>query len=684
MYISFDWSRQRYKRQEYIDVYIALKLDKIPPEKVWPFEEEDGREEMLLQIEDELPLEQILLYRSIARSIRVKGVTKMPATVHELHKNRTLRVRGLKTRRSSVRTPGIIPRDTGETTFLSLLQNKFDMSRRVRLDGGMTERFQNPGQLKKKRHQAETDQDLDVLSSEAAQNPARKASIGFDSAAQSDSGRKTPRKMAISSSGRKASLGFDSVSDIKPGNFYTTGNRRDSVADGRTIKTSKKESRHTRSTMAGETVGQVSDGRMRINFSLQVKCIDLMIIQEDYFFEMSPEMQGGNKGGRMSPDARSRDYDDDDEDSSSDDDLSDLSVLTDDERFFNDPNQIGAPVEEESENGGAKLSSTDFLSFGLPENLLLRLTISSLGTYIRGKGGGPMHLAVSVGRINAVADGDCRILSIGLSQPGTPIAEVNVETPGHKRSRSNDSMDFDFSSHRGPYQRQDEFSTPGRLRQNAPSRAVSLLLCIEDGSKSVQCDFSKIGLNVDLDPAVKLLKFVESSKIVYPNKILAKSSRDVARKFMVYKTSNSSKLRSLSTAIRVHGLEISVPFTLNDASASEASSLDSRRSDYMLGNEATRVNPKNCTAVLVAETVEVYSGDAVDEIVAGSAIDLGQSPSSLWSSIFASKRSTAKTMEMLDIVELTSSHDSFACTHWVRKKMANQCVLRLCMHLILL
>jgi hypothetical protein len=621
----------------------------------------------------------------------------MPATIHELNINGTIRVHGLKNRRASMAThvsekvtmrpAASNPRDSGDETLLSLLQSKFDVSRRVRLDGGMTEKLKTSSHRGKRRQShVEADRDGDVLSSEAAHNPNissssrhnRKASIGYDSVAHSDSaGKTTPRKTALgtdakllSSAGRtprRSSVGYEN--EIQAGHFYTSGTtRRDSQAEGRTVKTPRtKESRHTRQTIGGsisqESVVPVSDGRMRISFSLQVKCIDLMVVQEDYFFEMSPEMQAGNTGGRLSPDELSRDYYPG-EDSSSDE-VSDLSVLTDDERYFSEEVPIGVIVEEEEEEG-ARLSSTDFLLFGPPENCLLRLTISSLGTFVRGKGAGPMQVTLSIGRISAVGDHESRVLSIGgLIQPMTPVAEVSVGTPNVQRRRSNDSMDVDLSSHAGSYHlRRDDFSAPVRSRPNAPGRAISLILCIEEGSKTIQCDFSTICLTVDLTPAAKLLQFVSKSEIIYPKPILAKSSRDVARKFMVYKTSNSSNLGGISTAIRVHGLEVTVPFTLNDTSASEASELDSSgSSEGHIGNETQK---NNCTAVLVADTLELYSGNAIDEIVAGTAIDLGQSRSSLWSGSVASKKSTVKTIEMLDIEGLTSSHDSFACTHWVR------------------
>jgi hypothetical protein len=683
MYISFDWKRQRYKRQEYIDLYIAVKLDKKTGRDggVWRFEESHNREEELLRIEDELRLEQLLLYRSIARSVRVRGMTKMPASICDLHTTKSMDLEVPKNRRSSLGTiSGKMAKKTDhhkaseDATLLSLIQDKFDLAKRLRLKGGVLEKM-NSSKQKRKQGRAEFDGDGDgeVLSSDAApihytapSGPSnRRSSIGYDSTVNSESGGKTPRRPG----GRTPRKGSVCSNDIQAGNFYASGSRRDSQADGRTVQTyaKGKESKHVRSgypaSKTGETVA-ASDRRMRFSFSLQVKCIDIMIVEEAYNFDKPPqEMNAANAGGRLSPSAVSRNSGED-----SSDDFSDLSVLTDDERFFNEEGHIEVIAEEEEDEAAARLSSTDFLLLGLPENPLLRLTITSLGSSFHGRSGGPMQIGLSIRRISAVGEDNTPILSMGPTmgptvQPCTPIPEVNVGGARLVRAKSFDSIDpMDLTSHAD--RRQEGGLAFGHERSNSSGRAVSLMLTTEDASKTIQCDFSRIGVTVDLNPAVKLLGFYSTSEIRYPDKILEKSSRDVARKFMIYKTAAQSKLGTLSTSIRVHGLEIKIPFCVNDSADSEASELNESNS---YDNPESMTSSHNSSLVFVADTFEVYSGMAVDEICEAVPADLGQSVSNMWNGSFTSKRdTTVKTLEMLDIAELTSSHDSFACTHWVR------------------
>lgn len=614
MYLSFDWNKQRYRRQEYIELYISLRLDKPQQESVWPFEEEDNREQELLEIEDELPLEQILLYRSIARSIGVRGATKMPATIHNLHRDETIwfhssTSRGLSMlsadsgEKGTTRSPNINPQHVRETTLLSLLQKKFEMSQRVRLKGGTNEKFSTGSPMLKGRKSRYGEDDRDV--------------------------------------GRAA-------------------------MPSRISREISRESKHSKAfgSLSGESSAvQALDGRMRISCSFKVKCIDLLVVQEDYHFEMPPVMQQANPGEKNSPVVVSRDYFSK-EVLSSVDDVSDLSVMTDDERFFSEDGKIGGIAEEENDDGGARMSSTDFLNFGLPEDLLLRISIESLGTFVRGESGGTKHVSLSVGHICAVGDNDSPILLIGPTEPSKPIEEVDLEPTALQRRQSKDSQGFH------PYfdRVQNKKTIPQTI---APGQALSLLLCHKDGKRTMKCDFSKIGLTVDLTPAANLLKFYSSSQIVYPNYVLSKSSREVARKFMLSKTANTSTFGDMGMAIRVHGLELTVPFVFSSASAAGESVSDHSEvdnpdySEHLLGIETMVKQKKACKAVFVADTLELYRGAAVDEIVQGNMVDLGTSRSSLRSNSVTSKRSTLKTLEMLDVMELTSSNDAFACTHWV-------------------
>ena len=728
MYISFDWKKQRHRRQEYIDIYVSIKLDnKRQGESVWPFEDVATKEATLQKIEDELSIEQILLYRSIARSMRVRGMKKMPESLVDLHPSHASKAVAIKesmmtrkkkgavgsvdksTGTGSKSNKAIVPGSESDVTLLSLIQNKFDDAKRLRVDGDMTWfRNKRSGQRTRGTDDPSLDNDSDKLSTQNFQQqqggtrPHRRHSMGYDSVDASDPGIGRRRSLGgLSSSGRgkarrKPSIGYDSGSeDLKAGGLYQAGaNRREnSVADGRTIMTKprgRESTRHTRQSQMTKATGVTgavdTDNRMRFSVIFKVKCIDIMIIQEDYLFDVTPQDKSSHRSiGDLSDDNLQEEYDSSESSSS---DVSDLSVLTDDQRFFEGGHAGGPVTEEEEEENGAILSSTDFLRFGLPENTLLRLTISNLGSSLKGRSGGPVEVKLVVGQIAAKGEDDSHILSMGPGDNNalSPVAEVNVQAAGGgmRRRPSNDSsfdiakdddksVDFDVSRrNKGRVDRR--VLAPARARP--PTRAITLLFNKDGAFKSVLCDLSKIAVTIDLNPAAKLLKFYSNSDIKYPHKILEKSSREVARKFMVYKTSNSSSFGDISTALRMHGLEVRLPYSYQrgDDISSEASELDWSIGSSSLGRGDAAQKPRrpihNCSVLVVADTIELYGGQAVEEIVSADPSDLGQSRSSMFSGSHASK-TTVKQLEMIDLAQLTANHDSFAANNWVRKKVVS-------------
>jgi hypothetical protein len=78
-FLSLDWLAVSYQRSEYVALFIAARLvsGSEPSRRALA-------EEQLLALEDELPVEQILLYRSIARSVHCRGGTEMPDSILDL------------------------------------------------------------------------------------------------------------------------------------------------------------------------------------------------------------------------------------------------------------------------------------------------------------------------------------------------------------------------------------------------------------------------------------------------------------------------------------------------------------------------------------------------------------------------------------------------------------------------
>jgi hypothetical protein len=710
MYMSFQWSKQRHRRKEYIELYIAHKLDKgskkskIPLAGAvsngmrWPFEDEDARqgaaEEKLLEIEDALPMEQILLYRSIARRMRVHGTTKMPDTVLELlsHENR-LKLQmlqgmskapgmGESGHKEVVEDPAKVP-DTlvgQDSSILGLLQIKFDDMKRLRDKGGVLERF--------------------VAAAERGRNggangdgTGSEANLSTEAVPVTEAAHSPglyDRKSALDTSENRHSSRHrrqgTMSTELKAGTFYSSGGtKKDGYAgDGRTFGGERTlrsarypQSKHTRQAASqalpkkSGAATSVIDNRLRLYFSCQIQAFELVVVEEEYHFELAPDVAAPRSGRLFSPNASKRSGFGDANDSSSDD-VSDLSVLTDDQRFFSEQISIGVIAEEEEDDeGGAKLSSTDFLAFGQPENPLLHLTVSSFLTTAKGVSGGGMQVGVSVGHIKALGDQSEHILSIGPSgspDPALPMTEVNIDGSFSKRQRSFDGSSNDGSTFiSGIAQKMLEEMMFTRISTRIPQRAISLRYSKDSDVKVLQCDVSRIVASANVVPAGKLLQFYSKPETRHPERLLMKSSRDVARKIMVQKLKSSPThaLANIDFAIRIHGVEVRVPFNFNDTSASEASELESIQESCH--NPLSTVNDLNHSVTFETDALEFYSGRAVDELITSSQVIADEKDVSVFSGSLASSRrhTVIRAMQMLDLAELTAAHDSFASKHFV-------------------
>ncbi|KAG7355258.1 vacuolar-sorting-associated protein 13 C-terminal domain containing protein [Nitzschia inconspicua] len=714
MFLSFDWKRQRHRRQEYIDLYITTKLDKnsrkgaasfadkVSGSRMWLFEDEDkvqkDRELKLLEIEDELSLEQILLYRTIARRIRVRGITQMPESVLDmLSANSRFRLKsylpkpdveiGESNNDNNKDVAATEPLAGQDPDMLVKLQNKFEGTKKLREKGGVLELFEAE-EARQKAACANDGMSAENLSTEAAflegQEPP---SAGIN--------RNTPfdpnKNNQGSSRHRRQTM---ANSDLKAGTFYISGGtKRDfqggdgkTFGDARTFRSGRypqsKQTRQAQSQgltrVSSMSASEVIDSRMRLYFSFQIQNFDLVVFEEDYYFEISRDVvkQGStrlfssnaSRGSRLS----------DVEDMSGSDDVSELSVLTDDQRFFSEQGNIGVIAEEDDEDDrAAKLSSTDFLTYRHPENPLLRLKVSSFLTTAKGVSGGGMQVGVSVGQIEAHGERQAHFLSIGPSDPPIPVAEIDIEsghTTGYRGSYERSTTDGSTLVS-GFAHKVFEDMTLTRIPTRIPRRAVSLRYSKDGDTRVLQCDTSRFIISANVGPAGKLLHFYSKAEAKQPERLLSKSSRDVARKIMVEKLQSSpaSILASVDSAIRIHGVEVRLPFNYNNPDDSEASELQSLQgSDFQL---PPAENDTNHSATLKTLSLEFYSGRAVDELIIASQMAADEGDPSVYSGSLASmRRSTVvKSLEMLNLAELTETHDSFASKHFVATMGGIEC-----------
>ena len=684
MYISFDWTRQSYKRKLYVDLYLAKELSD-GKDGLWPFDdsEKEKRKADLLLIEDELPLEQILLYRSIARSIRVRGITEMPKSILELHSPQTLKSRDKKKRRSFADGRAASrAAEAREDNLLSFVQRNFKSSMDLREPGGLRKKFQSTNFPSAKGSSVFDDPESE-LETEASQSEyprseevarpavARQASFdtsGFDSTVE----QRTPRNRR-----RRASLGNNN-SSIYDGKVYATASAERDF-DVHTLRTfQKKDAKDVKTGKVATGTGNDDiaqpDDRIRISCSLSIRTVDVMVVEEEYVFDLSPDrlkqLDARKKGSVASS---IHDYYSGDDESSSDH-FSDISIMTDDERFFSQDGPVQPPAEEETEEIAAKMSSSDFFHFGLPEKPLLRLTVDSLGCTARGRSGGRFDFGVSVRTIDSVCE-NAHIFSMGMHQETTLNSDAKIGMTPDARRTNFDSFDLDLTAFSGL-----EFSV-GQTKSRRLAPAITVVLSTEDSHKNIQCDLSDILLTMDLSSLSKLLHFYSTSEIKFPDKVIEKSSWDVARKFLVYKTaSNQGFTGTVSAALRVQGIGIRVPFFAGDPSEKQSS--DETSPKYI---ENKLLFPKDnllqSALVFSISDLDLHSGDYVEDIVAGAQInELSVSGNSRFCESTTSTRSLTpcKSLEMIDIIALTTTNDSFSCKQVVRLKKSVTLPFHLC------
>jgi hypothetical protein len=296
-----------------------------------------------------------------------------------------------------------------------------------------------------------------------------------------------------------------------------------------------------------------------------------------------------------------------------------------------------------------------------------------------------MEIGMSVGRIEAAGENDTHILSMGPSEPSLPIDEVDIDvsfgyTVKSMKSKSSSATDGKSIGTSNFVSRDHLLIADGIVFTKSligpPRRAISLKYSKGGPTKTLQCDLSKIDISANIEPAKNLLRFYSRPDVNHPENLLPKTSRDVARKIMVEKISKvptTKSLASMTSAIRIHGIKVKIPFSFehqsDNPSDSEDSDLDS---SFLLSHGSEGFPPKRKThsysTILELDNLELYSGIAVDELVqtAGMTSD-AKDPSVASASLCSSIRSQTliRTLEMLDIAELTGNYDSFASNHFV-------------------
>lgn len=493
-------------------------------------------EDRLLDIEDELPIEQILLYRSIARSLLVLGKSEMPESILELQTNQNMDRFEKETRPETGKIP---------------LSNRLDS--RV------------------------GDEQRDFLSMLEAQCEIAR--------------------------GRRDSSDTQELPKYEPFLSWTKMRRRGlpTEIDETTFATTATREQRTKTSRS-------SQDTMFLSFSFKVEEVELMIVEEEVFSDEYPvSLAEGQEAG-----------------SSTSSRLSDVSVLTDDKRFFRDDK--GDPVQMESERDlgeDAVPSSTDYLLFRLPERVLLRTTLSPLELCATGSSGEFRNMEFSIGRVKVSGLTGRDLLAIGEDAVvDAPIAEV-VFPP----------------------------SSSAISQRRSPSRALSISLVSERQGTTMQCDAATVRLFLDAQTVEKTVTFLTQSSVHFPSSLLGTAPKEQIRLY-VLRENTQPVFFALNASMRVYGFELVLPsrgeFPVADTSLSQASS------DSQDGS----------VCVLRSDIIEVYGGSSVEKLSFSKSEHLSSNGPPKPKPLGPEHRTQTRGLVMIDEDDLASV-DSVLSHRWV-------------------
>lgn len=537
-FLSFSWDRQQYRRKEYVDVYIASRLDKRQRTDLSFLSQE--HDETLLAIEDELTVEQILLYRSLARAVYVRGGNSMPESILELRDSMSpqhdlddsLASSGIDNDAAPLALASL--RDA--PSLLALLERMCSTARKRR-EAGMNDELP-PFEM-------------------------------------------SPTRVGAGRIGQHTTLDESTAAptvDTRPGR---TGRKR-------------------AFQIAPLLKSAAGNHSLMISFSMEIRKLEFSVVQEsDFLLDSGP------------PSLTSAESDE----SERGEESSDVSGLTDDQRFFGEDGEGQSHIATEEIEEVPIASSTDFLIFSAPENVLLRVIVYPVTLTVFARGGGARNVNLTVGSVVALGDGgDRALLSVGAITKGGPVPQVGLRF-GSSRSVSNNDW-----------------------RSSDVTDALAMSLVVSRSVSTLQCDTTVV--KAQLQPVLlgKLRRFLRLRSVACPRELLEKNALEEVRAF-VLDQNRSMPLSAVDCSIRVHGFEVKVPVQSASGSASS--------------DEPT---PHGLT--IRAGIVELYSGSAIGALSMTTALDSMHGT-------FDNGQGRTRSLRMLNIDERTSFRSSILSRHWV-------------------
>jgi N-terminal region of Chorein or VPS13 len=546
-FLFFSWKTQKYRRREYVSLFIAVHLRKSAPS------DDTQALDDLLAIEDELAVEQVLLYRSIARAVFVRGKREMPESILAVRDNAAAHKHELVA--EVVDRFDTVQKSTKQSreapSFLSMLEKQGDVART--------------------RVQAEDQEHLlpyDPIRFPSSTADTRLASVVYDDSTYAH----TVDTRAVRNQRRKAL----NLTDIE---------------------------------------GAQERRAMFVSFSFSLDKMEVVVVEDSNL-------------GYASADGTLHAHDGSDSTSSFE---SEVSVLTDDQRFFKEAgNMDRSPIESEVSDDPPILSSTDFLIFNAPENILLRVSVSPVVLSLLARSGGSRSATLKIGKIVAFGDANKRFLHIGKPSKAAPLAEVGAGTAFQCSSGSD-------------------------WGQEAPSSALSLSLIVNNSASIVECDASTICVTAEIETFAKINGFRRGT-CGFPKRMLSRSIQEDARLHLLRQAGH--QWQNVNSSVRLHGFELALPASME--------SKDQAIEDATNGSE----EDEKPNIALRLTMLEVYSGTAVTALAeaaddAHASLRMSGGRSLQMSGRVRLSKAT-RTLRMLDVTERTTNRPSLRANHWVR------------------
>ena len=674
----FDWESQKYRRKEYIDLYIANRLEKsayLHSVEVKALTSAKKADELLLSIEDELPIEQLLLYRAIARALRVRGMNKMPESVKdvrlgEAHPERIAR----KTSRQRIRRGSLLRKGASASNF--------DVSRSSLEIGTSTE----------------VTSSLDTLRNmcDAVRSGAGPGTPSVDASTKLGQKRDFPPKKEDKSFAlrdRRSNLQFTNT-PITPASLEEDSSQKavntdrvsedDIFLESRTVrsfKTAKSSSTPFKQAESMNNLTGTDKKNLKLYLTVNVVSYELLLCEDEMYRSVGAQNPLSGDSNLSVSDRRAASQIDTHlinlftDDQASDDDISELTFLSTGSGLDNNV-EVGVSVEEQEADGNEPiLSSNDFLLFSMPNKVILLVKVSSVTASFRGNTGGDRQSSLSVGNILVSGIKNGTLLSVGS-------AEHTLD-----ESASNPMKEIRFDKRR-------KSANPGTRSSmnqsgvlNLHNRALHMSLTKWENEKVMELDIAKVNVTVELEAVMKLKGFISSSSVIQPRSVMPKSAYDDVRRFMRLHAKSMEKAAKLlqtdlSIACRIHGVELNVPCS---ELAEDCSTSFSPRPDIIPSiDERSKV-------MITTTLVEYYDGTRIFD-VSPSLIPLfdeksiySDAKSIPRSSLFGGvpffieeRRSIDRKLCLLDVERILNLHRSPSSHHAVRPNFGILSILGRC------